>query len=480
MRICLLNAPPLKKIGIVGQIYPPLGILYLSSYAKKHMDDLEFIAIDGYRDNNFDKIRSEILDFKPDVLAVSFTTQAATGAYKIINIIKDEEPDIFVICGGAHPTILPEEVLRESKTNLVAIGEGEKIFLEVLKSYNACKIENEKANIKGLAYIDNGEFVRNENMPLIANLDEIPFPDRKLLDIYAYPGYHYKQRKRDTSYVSTRGCPYNCIYCSNPVWKVQKPWYRMRSSENVVDEIEHLIKEYGISEFYDQTDEFNGNLKWAKSVCDEIVRRDLDISWKVQMRADNFDDELACKMVASGCWLGFFGVETGNDETSRGVNKNISTKQVMESFGIMKRHGIKAFALLMAFNVWEENGELKFEDKKATMRTLKFAEDLVSQNKVDLISWSLTTPYPGSKLYEIAEKHNLISPELIGKWDNFDSSANFVMKLPGVNDDDWFYVQKRGKMLQAKLLFKSGTFNFRSIPIYLSKAIKLLMKMVSG
>jgi len=465
-------------MGIVGQIYPPFGILYLASYAKKHMEGLDFYAIDGYKEEDFNYLKEKILQEKPDILAVSFTTQAATGAYKIINIIKDEKPDLFVICGGPHPTILPDEVFNESKTDLVALGEGEKIFLEFLKSYKNETLEEDKKSIPGLVYKEGREIIRNQNMPLIQNLDEIPFPDRKLLDLNDYPGYHYKKRNKDTSYVSTRGCPFNCVYCSNPVWKLQKPWYRMRSPENIADEIEHIIKEYGITEFYDQTDEFNGNLKWSKKVCDEMIKRKLDISWKAQMRADNFDDELAEKMVKSGCWLGFFGVETGNDKTSIGIGKNITKDQVVKSLTIMKKHGMKAFALLMAFNVWEEDGKLCFEDKEATLNTLKFAVELVKDKKVDLISWSLTTPYPGSKLFEIAKKHNLIDKNIIGKWENFDSSANFVMDLPGVKDEDWFDIQKKGKILQAKLLFSSGTFNIKSIPVYISKGLKLIKRMI--
>lgn len=92
------------------------------------------------------------------------------------------------------------------------------------------------------------------------------------------------------------------------------------------------------------------------------------------------------------------------------------------------------------------------------------------------MSWSLTIPYPGSRLYEIARRHNLIDKTLIGKWDMFDSSANFVMKLPGVSDEDWFYIQKQGKKMQAWLLFKSGTFNWRSLPVYFKKLAFLMKK----
>lgn len=472
MRIFLLNAPPLKQIGVVGQIYPPLGMLYLSSYIKKQIPGFKIEGLDGYH-NDESSILEKINDFKPDILGVSFTTQAATGAYKVINYVKEILPETLIVCGGPHPTIMPEEVLGSSNSDIVVLGEGEETFLEIARNYNN---KNKLLTIQGTVTRKDNEIQKNPLRSVINNLDSIPFPDRSLLNITKYPGYHYKKMPVDTSIISARGCPYNCIYCSNPVWKLQKPWYRVRSPKNVVDEMEYLKNEYGIREFYDETDEFNGNLKWAKDVCDEITRRKLNIFWKVQMRADNVDEELAQKMKESGCWLSFFGIETGNDRTSKGINKNITQGQVVKALTIFKKAKLKTFALLMAFNVWEENGNLIYEGLEETKNTLKFAKKLIKDNLLDLMSWSLTTPYPGSKLYEIALRHNLIDKEMLGRWDSFDSSANFVMKLPNVSEKDWFYIQKEGKKIQAWLLLKSGTFNWRSIPIYFKKLILLFKK----
>jgi len=247
-----------------------------------------------------------------------------------------------------------------------------------------------------------------------------------------------------------------------------------------VDEMEWLNRKYGVKEFYDETDEFNANIKWVKQVCEEIINRNLKIHWKVQMRADNVDDELAGKMKLSGCWLAFFGIETGNDKTSYGVGKNISQHKIIKTLKIFKKNGIKTFALLMAFNVWEQNNKLCFENLKDTKNTLRFIKELVSQNLVDLISWSLTTPYPGSKLREIAIKYKLIPKGLLNKWSAYDSSANFIMRLPGVSYKDWLYIQREGKKLQMYLLFKSGSFNLRSISIYIKKALFLFKKLIKA
>ncbi|NVN91135.1 MAG: B12-binding domain-containing radical SAM protein [Desulfuromonadales bacterium] len=470
MKVLLLNAPPMKTMGVVGFMYPPLGILYLASYAREKLAGLEIKVIDGYQES-FEKIPGMITDFKPDVIGVSFTTQASTGAYEIIKRVKTSLPETLIVSGGPHPTLLSSEVLENSMTDIVVVGEGEETFLEILKAFKESK---DLDNIAGTIVKSNGLIKINAIRPLIKDLDTIPFPARDLLDMRRYPGYHYKKRKRDTSLVSGRGCPFDCVFCSNPVWKNQKPWFRLRSPQNIADEIEHLMNDFGIYEFYDETDEFNGNLSWAKAVCDELIKRKLDISWKAQMRADNVDVELARKMVQAGCWLGFFGVESGNDRTLEGIGKKLTVADIKRSLHTLKQANMKTFALLMAFNVWEQDGKLCYETKQDTLNTLNFAKEMVREKMVDLISWSLTTPFPGSKLYDIALKYKLIPQERIGRWELWDPSSNFVMELPGITNQDWIDIQTEGKKLQARLLIKSGTFNIHSIPLYAKKAFSLI------
>ncbi|MFH1903474.1 MAG: radical SAM protein [Candidatus Omnitrophota bacterium] len=475
MKILLLNAPPLRKYGVVGQIYPPLGILYLAAYLRQGTSRFEIKVVDGYQEKNIEQTVKKILSFSPDIIGLSFTTQAATGAYEVIREVKKRLPGVFVVTGGPHPTIYPEESIFQAGADTVVVGEGEETFSELV---NRLATNLDYGDIKGIAFRQDGRLQVNEPRPLIQDLDNIPFPARDLLDIRTYPGYHYKKSAWDTSYLSGRGCPYNCTYCSNPVWKMQKPYLRLRSPENIASEVESLKATYRVREFYDQTDLFNGNLNWAKQVCDEFIRRRLDIFWKVQMTVRNIDDELARKMVESGCWLGLLGIETGNDATSRGINKRTTRQDAERALCTLKRNGLKTFGLFMAFNVWEEDGRLKYEDRQATLATLDFAREMVRKGCLDIISWSLTTPYPGSALFEIARRHKLIDPEAEGKWERWDSSENFLMKLPGVSQEDWELVKRKGKMLQAKLLLRSGTFSFRSLPVYGRKAWNLVKRLL--
>jgi len=467
MKILLLNAPPLRTFGITGQIYPPLGILYLASYVREKRNDVQIQAIDGYKENSQELV-DKIIKYAPDILGVSFTTQAASGAYKLINEVKQINPKIFIVTGGPHTSTLPEDCFKNSATDIAVVGEGEETFFEIVEKVNSSS--NDINNIAGTAVMDNGQFKRNQLRPLIDDLDKIPFPARDLIDITKYPGYMYKKYNRDTDIISARGCPFNCTYCSNPVWKLQKPWFRLRSPKNVVDEIEFIIKEYGIKEIFDETDEFNGNKKWAKEVCDEIIKRNLGIAWKAQMRVDNIDSELVAKLKQSGFWMGLFGLESANDRTLEGIDKKQTVEQINKALDKFKDSQIKCFGLFMAFNVWEKDGKLCYENKDDSLRTLNFIRQLIKNKKLHLFGWSMTTPYPGSRLYDIAIRHNLIDKKYIGNWEYFDSGSNFIMKLPGVKPADWSQIINAGKKLQAKLLFTSGTFNFKAIPLYIKKA----------
>ena len=467
MKVLLINAPPLKTFGITGQIYPPLGILYLASYSRQKRNDLEFKAIDGYTAKKRELV-DDIIKYNPRVLGISFTSQAATGAYQLINEIKERNNNIYIAAGGPHPTAMPEDCIENSSADIVAVGEGEKTFFEILEKVDG--YEKDLASIKGTVLLNNGEIKKNPFQSLIENLDEIPFPARDLLDIKKYPGYMYKNFDIDTNLISTRGCPFNCVYCSNPVWKLQKPWYRLRSPKNMVDEMEHIVENYGIREFYDETDEFNGNKRWAKELCDEIIKRNLDIAWKAQMRVDNIDAELVDKLKKSGFWMGLFGLESCNNRTLNGINKKQTLNQIDKALNAFKGSQIKCFGLFMAFNVWEENGKLCYENKEDSLRTLKYVKELIKEKKIHLFGWSMTTPYPGSELYDISVRHKLINEKYIGSWEYFDSGSNFVMKLPGVKEEDWSEVINAGKKLQARLLLSSGTFNIKAMPLYTKKA----------
>lgn len=254
-----------------------------------------------------------------------------------------------------------------------------------------------------------------------------------------------------------------------------KPYVRLRSPESIADEIEFLATEYKVREVFDQADELNNDMKHALDVCEELSKRNMRVTWKTNIRAWPMTEELARAMADSGCWYVHLGIESSNQQTLDGIGKHILVQQVEEACHLMKKHGIFVFGMFMLHNVWEENGELKFEDVEMTRKTLEFARGLIDRGLIDYFSGAVTTPYPASKLYEIAVRHNLIRPELVGNWDRWYSSETFVMKLPGISRKEQARLKSLATRLRIRGMLKSGHLGLKDIPLMMRKGKKAVL-----
>ena len=467
MKIQLINSPQLTRRsgGGIASVYPPLGILYLASYVRQFHQDIIWKISDGALDGH-QKIIGDIDNFQPDILGISFTTPYATGAFKVANLVKERQPKTFVVCGGPHPSAMPEETLRRSKADIVVSGEGEQSMLDIVNKYTQGKINDMR-----------GKIVASDTP--ITDLDTIPFPARDLIDLKRYTGYHLREKSPETSLLSSRGCVYNCWHCSNPVWRtgqfsIRTPRCRMRSPKNIVDEIQFLYEKCGMREFFDECDEFNINLKWSSQVCDELLKRKIDIKWKVQLRAGHITEELVAQMAKSGCWLAFVGIESGNQETLDGINKKVTLPEIEKTCLLLKKHGIKVFGLFMTFNVWEKNGQLRYENVDDSLNTLRYAKMMTKRKLLDHLSWTITTPFPASPLWNTCMKFDLIPEEKMGKWELWDTNWNLVMDLPGVSEKDWIKIRYEGLRLQASAGFHNvRELNAKTFKLFVERGLKM-------
>lgn len=466
------------RSGAITVTYPPLGISYLASYIRKYSKfPLEIKITDGLVKKKEATI-SEIINFGADILCVSALTPTITGAYELINIVKDKMPDVFVVMGGVHAASLPEDVFTKSKTDVVVTGEGELTLLEIIEKLNR---KESIYNVDGIAYKHNGKLVINKSKEFIQDLDTIPFPDYSFYDdLKIYKGWLFVKQKPDIGLFSGRGCPYSCVYCANKIWKSSRPFLRLRSPKNIVDEYEKLKKEFKIGEVFDLIDEFNVNIPWALAVCDELINRKLNVVWKVQLRADRMTDELAKKMAESGCWYVHIGAETGNQKTLDGIGKNVKLESVEESCKILKKYGFKIMTLFMIFNIWEKDGKLEYEGVKESLNTLNFAKRLSDKKLTDYISWGPTTPYPGSRLFEIAKKYDLILPGKLENWHEWNNTWDITAKLPDVTMQDYIKVKNKGVYLQILTTIRSGYTNLSEITTFIARGLRLLWNIISA
>ncbi len=476
MRIQLIFAPPLTGSAfavLAENMWPPMGIMSLAAYLREDLDDVEIKLTDGCK-IGYARTLAEIRGFQPDVVGISFYTMVAHGAMSLAREVKSMFPLCVVIMGGPHATALPAATLQHSEADIVVVGEGEESFRAVVKTIRGGQGVSACASLPGVWTRDAAGVHGNDAADFITPLDRIPLPARDLVDMKSYKGWFLTKAQPETIVMWARGCPYHCTFCSCAVWKSSKPVLRLREPGNVVSELKMLRDEFGIREVFDNSDEFNNNYAHALSVCKEISEAGLDMSWKAQLRAKPFTDELAQAMADAGCWYVHLGVESGNQATLDGVGKHIKLEEVEETLAIIKRHGLKVLALFMLFNVWEEDGELRFEDEAATKRTLDFMWKLVREGLADYVSWSVATPYPGSKLYDIALRHNLIKPEFLEDWEAWQRDDLFVMQLPGVDGSAQRRIKRKGEWLRLKCMLASRDFQLKDIGFLVRRALHVL------
>lgn len=483
MKLQLINAPikftsSLSQGDLGEAMYPPLGILYLASSVRKQFPDIEIKVTDGMLKGH-KRVVEDIDSFAADIIGISSATPNASGSFEISRYIKKNYPERLVVMGGIHPTSLPKDTLLNSRCDFVALGEGEKILTAMVERFmkTGSFKGGEYKEIRGVAYLNKKKYVQNPYMAPIFRLEEIPFPARDLVDLGQYSGWTVSKKRPETSIFSNRGCPFYCHFCSNLVWKLQPPFVRLRSPKNVMDEVEILIKDFGIREYFDHADEINASLEWTAAVCREKIKRKLDIPWKAMLRADKMTKTLAGLLAKSNCWYVHLGIESGNQETIDGVGKRITLDQVVNCCKLLKEQGIKICGLFMLFNVWEKNNKLEYEDTEMTDNTLQFAKKLLDEGLIDNMTCSQATPYPGSKLYETALKHRLIPKKYQKRWELWNHSWSFVMKLPKVKEKDKVRIKSKGIMLANWQMIKTGNIPWNDLPFLISKGWRLVRRL---
>lgn len=457
MRIVLADPPKIKEQAKYSSVigYPNIGILSLVSYLRKYLDDVECIYLEI---ESLETHLEQIKKLQPDVYGISFATYMKGVSYYTLNQVRQILGNrVILLAGGVHPTALPEEVLNNSETDACIIGEGEETLREFILSVLHGK---DWKSIQGIAY-RNGkgekkEIIRTKPRPFL-KLDNIPMPAWDLIDFKRYGGVFISKRTPSTCILFSRGCPYNCTFCSNPVWRSNKPWLRLRSTESICSEIKYLYGR-GIRELYIRADELNSRLDWTMQVCRAITSLGLkDLSFQCNLRADLINDELANELVNMNCWLVHLGIESMNQRVLDGINKQITVIEVENACNILKKYGIQIYGFMMFYNAWEENGHLCYETPEEVDNTIKQARILRRKGYLDYMSWQFATPYPGSDLYRVAVKYNLIEKNQKSKGQVWDLN----MILPGISKRRMSLQRMKGLLLQTYCFLRSGNIRWK-------------------
>jgi anaerobic magnesium-protoporphyrin IX monomethyl ester cyclase len=452
----VLADPPNPSRNPYGTAFPNLGILYLVATLRRAIPNLDIYYIEARHSRR--EHLSLVETIAPCVYGLSFASPFAGISLQLMDEVKSRCSHTYVVCGGAHPTADPVDVLKSSHADVCCMGEGEKTFVEVVK---AVLSGGDFSTVAGIACRseDRGMHFGSER-PLIADLDEIPFPAWDLINFDVYPGCRKSRGGVSTAIVASRGCPFNCTFCSNPVWKLRRPWLRKRSPENIAGEVE-LLYDRGVREIYLRSDEMNPDHDWCISVFDALsALNHPDLHFQCNLRVAPVTSALAESMSRARCWLCHLGVESGSQRVLNGVRKHITLSQVERACDILKSNNVRVYAFMMLYQAWEEDGVLQIETTREVFQSMRLILRLRRKGLVDHTSWSLATPYPGSELYQLCVKYDLIRDKKMYHRPVVITPHDITTHLPGVSKMSMAFARSLGLLLQG-LLFISSRESYR-------------------
>ncbi|MDO8623507.1 MAG: radical SAM protein [archaeon] len=415
----LLIIPPVTlkerygKFSDIGTLYPPLGLAYLAAYAEKEGHEVKIIdsEAEGYGYEEIIKIASE---FKPQVVGMQTYCTNMNRVYKVAENLKNIM-DIKVVLGGAQATLEPERLISNKYVDVVVYGEGEKTFANLL---NALDKKNSLNKIEGIVYKQKGKVIKNKPQSLIKNLDEIPLPARHLLPMEKYHSAANLRGKRTLNIMTSRGCPYRCAYCAGSL--IFGKTFRFSSTDRVIEEMKLLRDKYHADDvqFFDET--FTVNRERVIELCDKMIKENINIEWSCYTRVNLVDGELLRKMKQAGCYLIFYGVESGVQRLLNLIQKDITLEQAENAIKMTHEEGIETWASLIL--------GLPSETKEESIQTIKFAIKL----NPTFVQFPIATPFPGTKLYNLALENGTIKDD----WDNFMSWDQIVFVSNGRTEEE--------------------------------------------
>lgn len=358
---------------------PHTGVAYLSAVLKKNGAEVKIVDMRlGYTNEE----ALEIIDsYQPDFIGITLYSFGLDRSVETVTKIKEHSSSYKVIIGGPHVAALKAKSLEQMPADFGVLAEGEYVMLELCQGKTP-------ANILGLIWRDGGNIVQNPDRPFDPNLDEIPYPDFEGFELERYLGYS----ERHLPIITSRGCPYQCVFCSIRLSMGLK--FRARSPENVVDELEHWYKK-GWRSFEVDDDNFTLDMGRAIKICDLIMERGLKITWKCDngIRADRVNKEVLQKMKDAGCFYVSFGVEGGNNKMLAALKKGEKIETIINAVKLAKDVGLGVGCTFII-----GSPEETYED---FLDSLRIAEDL----PVDHVSFYNMVPYPGTEMHKWAEQH---------------------------------------------------------------------------
>jgi len=369
----LLARPPRRNLREMSLAVPPLGLAYIAASLRQAGHDVRILdaAVERW---TWDRFEAELRQTHPQVLGLSAMTPVADIAARAVQIARPYVDHI--VLGGPHPTAVGAAVFSEMPgLDASVVGEGEDVAPKLLDWWTAGSPGAPPAGVR----VEGRPFAEAPD----PDVHTLPIPARELLPMGRYR-YLFATRPGFATMVTSRGCPYKCSFCDK---SVSGSHWRARSAEAVVDELETLVHRHNIGfvNFYD--DNFTLHRGRVVGICEEILRRGLEVEWKCEGRVDGVDLPLLRLMRRAGCRTVAYGVESANPSTLALLRKDVTVEQAPEAFAATRAAGLRSLAYIIL--------GAPGEDPAAVRRTIRFCHDI----RADYVQFSTLVAMPGTPLF---------------------------------------------------------------------------------
>jgi anaerobic magnesium-protoporphyrin IX monomethyl ester cyclase len=399
LKFSLVNAGPYEGLDKrearkATTSFPPLGILYLASVLKER--GVEVSVLDqpakGFTtDETVDWLRKE----DPDIVGFSTFSSSGRTAASICQKLKEKNQNIVTVLGNHYATFNSERILRKyPSVDMTVRGEGEETVTELV---NCLANKSRLKEVQGISFRHNENIVSTPDRPLIRDLDSLPIPNRKLLDVE----YHSMiagvnvAPKKFTSIVSSRGCVYRCRFCS--CTQFARSMWRPRSVANVLDEL-HLLASDGYKQFVFVDDCFTLNPKRVTQLCRSMRKEKIGMEWICEGRVDNCSYEMLHEIVKAGCRVLYLGIESANQRVLDYYGKQITPQQSRRAVKIARKAGMDVIVGSFMVGAAEET-------ENEILNTIEFAKQI----PIDFPQFNISGVYPGTDLWKEFETKGLIN-----------------------------------------------------------------------
>ena len=374
--------------------FPPLGLMHIQAAVEKRSHYIAEICDPVVDDLDYPDFEQMLKRYPLDLVGISTYTHSLPDVQMTINLVRKLNPNAKIVLGGPHCAMFPEYSIQLEGIDAMVTGDGEDPFLEICRAHDEGRDFSE---ISGVWWkTDDGQVVRNEELPSTRDLTRYPWPDRSRS---RYKDYYLPGTKQPlvTTAITSRGCPHSCPFCLT-----YKKQYRIRDIDHILDEMEHCLS-LGITETHFIDDLFTPNSQWVLKFCDAIERRGLKFNWGYKTTIAGTTREQIRRCRETGCTKIHFGVESANNEGLDAFGKHCDTDDVHRVFRWCREEGVRSVAYIMLAGPHERTMD----------EALDNLDEMIKLD-ADFAVFAVYSPYPGTDSFADGAKLGLYAADC---WD---------------------------------------------------------------